>query len=108
MTIRLDTVSAESTYFMGACISTSTHRGDCITPKSKTRVTCSFGNPILFRCPVRSYVLPENGGRYYIFVSGLRLLPRPEDGRYVINMTAHPGTGPLGLEADNIAYDEIQ
>jgi hypothetical protein len=105
VTIRLDTVSETSAYVMGVCISTSTRRLDCIKPVSKGRVDCSFGNELV-RCPVKSYVLPQNGGLYHVLVSGFR--PRAEqDGKYVVEMTAHPGTGPLGLEADNVAYETI-
>jgi len=105
VTIQLDTVSDDSAYFMGVCISSNGHR-PCMTPKSQTRVRCSAGKGIFSLCPKRSYVLPENGGLYHVIVSGFRL--GGQGGEYVILMTAHPGTGPLGLEADNIGYEEIQ
>ena len=51
---------------------------------------------------MRSYSLPPtNGGRYYVIVNGFRLAAQ-NDGQYVMKMTAHPGTGPLSLESDNV------
>jgi hypothetical protein len=46
---------------MGVCVSRSDKRVDCITPTSKGRVDCSFGNKQV-RCPSKSYVLPASSG----------------------------------------------
>ena len=102
VTVKLDTVSQSTAYVLSVCISTSTQRRDCLTPTFKDRVACSFHNPFRIGCPVRSYSLPHsNGGRYYVIVSGYRLAAQ-NPGEYVMTMTAHPGTGPLGLESDNV------
>ena len=102
VTVKLDTVSQSTAYVLSVCISTSAQRRDCVTPTFKDRVACSFHNPLRVECPVRSYSLPHSSsGRYYVIVNGFRL-GAPNDGEYVMTMTAHPGTGPLGLESDNV------
>lgn len=105
VTVRLDTVSQATAYVMAVCISKSTRRRDCITATSVARVDCSFGDELV-KCPIKSYVLPENGGLYHVLVTGFRPFAR-DDGEYVLAMTAHPGTGVLTMEENNVVWEAI-
>jgi hypothetical protein len=103
VTVKLDTVSEETAYIMSFCLSTSTRRIDCVKPTFKARVDCAFDDRFV-KCPVRSYLLPPNQGRYYLIVNGFRF-GADQPGQYTLAMTAHPGTGPLNLDQDNVSED---
>jgi hypothetical protein len=94
VTIKVSKIDAESTpYVLNTCISSSQRRRDCVRPQTR-------------HDGEREATLDE-AGRYYVVVSGFRLLKKANV-QYRVAFTAKPGTGPLALVVDNADDDDPQ
>ena len=92
VTLDVEKLTEGHPYLLLTCISRTTRRRDCIgaeirnNGESTTRLTF--------------------GGRFYVVVSGLRLLGQKADAyAYRVRLRGNPATGPLTLALDN-ATDE--